>query len=205
MRRRQEDSNQRAPGALAFLALAIALALGVMAAIPASGLAATTKFGAKLSGDLDPVEESEPCPGAPGACTRAPIFYEDPTHAGPTAWAPRDGVIDKIRLVSSTEGVLYPEIIKMKGGVFPIVELKVKSEGDAINYEGTGAVESFDVDLPVKQGQWLGFRATYAGPLQCEPGVDAEAVGDPALAVGGFFHDADYYTGCTHLLQAVME
>jgi hypothetical protein len=49
---------------MAFLALAIALVLGVMAAIPASGMA-TTRFGAKLSGDLDPVETAEPCPGGP--------------------------------------------------------------------------------------------------------------------------------------------
>jgi hypothetical protein len=104
---KQDRSNEHAPAAMAFLALAIALALGALAAIPASGIAAT-KFGAKLTGDLDPVETAEQCPGGPGYCTRVPLFYEDPTHVGPSPYAPEDGVIKKIKLVSATGSLFIP-------------------------------------------------------------------------------------------------
>ena len=190
--------------ALAFLALVIALALGVLTAIPASGMA-TTRFGAKLSGDLDPVEVEEQCPDDGGLCTRVPLRYEHPTHAGSSPYAPRDGVIDKIRLVSSTEGVLVPQVVKVKGNFAPITEVKVKAEGPELEYDGTGLVESFNVDLPIKEGQRIAMRTQFAGALHCEPGIDNEAIVDPVLFLGDPFTDANYYTGCTHLLQAVME
>jgi hypothetical protein len=201
---RQNRSHRREPGTMAFLALAIALVLGAMAAIPASGMA-TTRFGAKLSGDLDPVEDQELCPDNGGVCTRVPLRYENPTHAGPSPYAPRDGVIDKIRLVSSTGASFVPQVVKVKGNIAPITEVKVKAEGPFIGYEGTGEIESFDVDIPVKQGQRIAMRTTFAGALQCEPGIDNEAIVDPTILPSMVFTDANYYTGCTHLLQAVME
>ena len=185
------------------LAKGIALAFAAMLLVPASGLAGP-KFGADLNDDPDPVSSPEACPGGPGWCTRVPLAYTGPGPVA-TSYAPEDGTIDKIRLISDDPGSFYPQVVKVKGNVAPITEIKVKAQGDPIDYAGTGEIEKFDVDLPVKAGQRVAMRGASFGPLDCHAGVDAEAIADPSLWVGAPWTDADYYSGCVHLIQAVME
>lgn len=197
--------EQRPPRARPILAgVALALALGALAVAPAAGSAAV-KFGAKLGGDPDPVNVAEQCPDGSGYCTRAPLHYEDPSHVGPTLYAPEDGVIDKIKLVSETQSQFIPQVVKVKGNIAGHTKLRVVAEDPVIVYEGTGEIETFDVDMPVNEGQRVAMRTQYAGALQCEPGIDQEAIADPLLSLASPLTKANYYTGCTHLVQAVME
>jgi hypothetical protein len=199
--RREINSTRERP---VLAGVALALALVALAVAPAAGRAAT-KFGAKLGGDPDPVSVVEQCPDGSGYCTRAPLRYEHPSHAGPGPYAPRDGVVDKLKLVSDTGSLFIPQVVKVKGNVAPIAELKVKAQGPYLVYEGTGEIETFNVDLPIKQGERIAMRTQFAGALQCEPGIDNEAIVDPLIGPSNVFTDANYYTGCTHLVQAVME
>ncbi len=193
------------PGARPALAgVALALAAVALLVAPAAGNA-VTKFGAKLGGNPDPVNAAEECPDGGGYCTRAPLRYEDPTHAGIGPYAPHDGVVDKIKIVSATGTLFIPQVVKVKGNVAPITELKVKAEGPMLASAGPGEIEAFDVDLPIKENERIAMRTQFAGALQCEPGIDNEAIADPLLLPSNVFTDADYYTGCTHLVQAVME
>jgi hypothetical protein len=191
-------------GRPALAGVALALAAVALLVAPAAGNAAT-KFGAKLGGNPNPVAWPEFCPDEAGYCTRAPLNYEDPTHAGIGPHAPHDGVVDKIKLVSAWGSLFIPQVVKVRGNVAPITELKVKEQGPTLIYAGTGDIETFDVDLPIKQGERIAMRTQFAGALQCEPGIDNEAIADPLLLPSNVFTDANYYTGCTHLVQAVME
>jgi len=150
---RQDQSNEPMRGTMVFLALAVALALGVMAAIPASGLAAT-KFGADLSSHPEPDWGNEWCPGGAAMlefhvpCTRVPQHYGDIGYAqNPTA--PEDGVVDRIRLIASVDGEFRPQLVKMKWEGLADTEIKVKDTGPWLEVEGGGETESFDVDMPV--------------------------------------------------------
>ena len=198
----RREPQPRARPVMAGVALALA-AVALVVAPAASG--AVTKFGAKLGGDPDPVNAAEQCPDGGGYCPRAPRRHEDPTHAGVGPYAPHDGVVDKIKIVSDTGTVFIPQVVKVKGNVAPITELKVKAEGPILASAGAGEIEAFDVDLPIKQGERIALRTQFAGALQCEPGIDNEAIADPLLLPSNVFTDANYYTGCTHLVQAVME
>jgi hypothetical protein len=183
---------------------ALALAAGLLLAVPGVSQGAL-KFGAKLGGDPDPVSTHEQCPDDGGYCTRVPLFYENPSFVGAGPYAPKKGTVDKIKLVSDVGSLFIPQVVKVKGNVSPIAEIKVKEQGPTLHYEGTGEIEVFDVDLPVRKNQRIAMRTQFAGALHCEPGLDNEAIVDPLILPGNVFHDADYYTGCTHLVQAVME
>lgn len=201
-----KSTNRQGPatGALRRLGAGMALAAAVFLTVPAASQGAL-KFGAKLGGDPDPVAEAEHCPDALGYCTRAPLFYSDPTFVGPGPYAPEDGTIDKIKLVADDYGQFTPVVVKIKGNIAGNTKMKVKAEAPYIVHEGTGEIETFDVDLPVKQGERIAMRVQYASALHCDAGVDNEAIAAPFLTADDPFTDADYYTGCTQLVQAVME
>jgi hypothetical protein len=186
------------------IGLCLAAAAALMA-VPASGEAGV-KFGAKLANGADPVQVASPCPGGAGeACSRAPIYYEDPPHAGGGATAPKDGVIDKIKLIAGTPGSFRLQLARVKGQIAPQLKLKAVGKGPKISYFGTGEIEKFNVNVPVKQGWRLGMRTKYTSALECEPGIHEEIMVQPALSVGDPFADGNWFSGCTHLVQAVME
>jgi hypothetical protein len=185
---------------------AIVLALAAIMVLPASSMAGK-RFGAYLGGSPDPVDTAENCPtGAGTTCTRAPMYYDDPPHAGATPGAPKDGVIDKIRLVSDTPGEFRLQIVEEEFLGLANTELDVVRKGPKIQYQGTGQIEKFNVDVPVEKWQWIAMRTKFAGPLQCDAaGINTEAIAAPALTVSDPPTKANYYTGCTHLVQAELE
>jgi hypothetical protein len=194
--------NRRTAGKVGAFVAATAAALLVA---PATGMAGE-KFGTSFQGDVDPISSPQACPGGAGeTCTRAPLYYDDPPHAGDVPFVPHDGTIDRIKVIADDPGSFRLQLVKLRNGFFPHAELKVKAKGPRISYAGTGDVESFDVDVEVKQGWWLAQKARYTGAVSCEGGLTNEAIVQPALAVNEPFADADYYGGCTHLVQGVME
>ena len=187
------------------LAAIVALAGAALLATPATGVAGE-KFGTSFAGTVTPISAPQACPGGAGeACTRAPLYYDDPPHAGAVPFVPHDGTIDKVKVMADDPGSFRLQLVKLRNGFFPLAELKVKAKGPRITYQGTGNVEAFDVDVEVKEGWWLAQKARYTGALQCAAGPTNEAIVQPALALDAPFADADYYGGCTHLVQGVME
>jgi hypothetical protein len=185
-------------------ALVAATAAALLVA-PATGMAAE-KFGTSFQGDVDPIASPQACPGGAGEqCTRAPLYYDDPPHAGEVPFVPHDGTIDKIKVIADDPGSFRLQLVKLKNGFFPLAEVKVKAKGPRISYAGTGDVESFNVNVEAQEGWWLAQKARYTGALSCEGGPTNEGIVHPALAVNAPFADVDYYGGCTHLVQGVME
>jgi hypothetical protein len=199
--------NTTHPTMPARLAAATGLLLAavlLLLAIPSSGMAHGSsshkaKFGADLSmPGIDAVDAPIPCPLV-GSCTRVQSYYEGPPHAGGTPFAPKDGTITKIRLIADSPGKLHLQIAKRGMAT----ESKITREGPTIKYAGTGSVEKFKVDVPVKHYEWLAFKTKQADTLTCEPGASGEDyVYQPALAPGGPFAAAYATEECTQLIGA---
>jgi len=193
----QTATRSRPRAGLAVLAAAISM----FALAPAASHAAKANFGADLSGPVSPVASPETCANASKGCTRMPILYSNPAHAGMTPFAPEDGKIKKIKLVASSPGklriMLADHDYLSKG--------KVTHRGPKIKYKGTGSVEKFKVKIPVKQYEFLAFKTKKAKTLQCEGGMDNELLFQPNLKVGGPLTGASSATDCTHLIGARMK
>jgi hypothetical protein len=145
-----------------------------------------------------------PCAAAPGdPCTRVATYYDSPAHAGQVPFAPKDGTIKKISLVAANPGSLKIQLAKVKNTGMGDVA-KITSQGPKLSYQGTGAVETFKVHMPVKKGQWLAFKSKYADTLQCGSGFDTEVQFQPTLPVGGPFANPSGAADCTHLIGAKM-
>ncbi len=181
--------------------------LTVLLAIPTSSLAhgsgtQKAKFGADLSvPGIDAVDAPQPCPTPGDSCTRVQSYYDGPPHAGLVPFAPKDGTITKIRLIADSPGKLHLQLAKRGLGT----DSKVTREGPTIRYEGTGSVEKFKVEVPVKHYEWLAFRSKLAGTLTCSPMAGEELVYQPALMPGGPFAAAYTTDQCTQLIGATMK
>lgn len=193
-------TNRPSP-ALRLLVVALGLVALLMLLQPASGEAAPAKakFGADLSQPgITAVATPEPCP-LPGACTRVQGYYAGPPHAGNVPFAPFNGTITKLRLLANSPGKLKLQLVKRA----QMTESMVTRNGPTIRYQGSGAVETFKLDVPVRKNEWLGFKARQANTLTCDPVNAGEAyIYQPALAPGDPFAAAYATEQCTALIGA---
>jgi hypothetical protein len=183
----------------------LAMVLGLLALAPAAN-AAKADFGADLSSPVTPVAAPEPCGLMPGSsCTRVPVYYDSPPHAGMVPFAPETGTIKKISVVAANPGSLKLQLAKVKGTDPITSQAKITRQGPKLSYQGTGSVETFKVHVPVKQGEWLAFKSKYADTISCGSGFDNEAQFQPTLPVGGPFTASTGAADCTHLIGARMK
>jgi hypothetical protein len=191
------------------LAAVVGLALML---IPAAGLAkAPVKFGAKLDPTVQPSNSlpAHPCSQeAPGSgCT----FVSNEAYGRPDGGelAPRSGTIKKIRLIAGGPGSFRLQIAKVK----PNQRAKVVAVGPMISYAGqTEAnfesdnykVESFDVNVPVHEGEQLALRGNYTSMLRCSSGGDNTLIYQPPLRLGNPFQPVSDTDGCWILMEAVI-
>ncbi len=148
-------------------------------------------------------------PGTAYSCT----WIEDqalnaPGNGFDGAKAPKDGKINKIRLIAG------------KGGSFTLFvahynsatqQGKVVKAGPVITYatdpcttNGTQCnIQTFSIDpLQVHKGDVLGIKTYKTSMLQCNQGSDHISLYHPALTVGGPLTTANGTDGCYLLLQA---
>lgn len=188
-----------------FLALMIAIVSGVLISLALPGIshAAKANFGADLkAGGYTPVAAPMDCTAMPGSsCLRVPEYYDSPPHAGMVPFAPKNGVIKKIKLVSDTPGKLKI----MLADHLPGGDTKIVGKGPRIKYLGTGSIEKFKVHIPVKKYEWLAFKSKSAGTLSCGSGFDVEEQFQPALKVGQQSAMPSATSDCTHLIGARMK
>lgn len=196
--------------------LLAALASAALMVAPAVGLAkAPVKFGAKLDPTIQPSNSlpAHPCsqesPGA--ACT---MVENDAYGRAGVERAPRSGTIKKIRLIAGGPGSFRLQIAKVnRATLFGTYEAKVVANGPQISYlgqteanydSGSYNVETFDVNLPVKQGQQLALRGNYTSMVRCSSGGPNTLIYQPALPKGGPFTPASDTDGCWLLMEAVI-
>jgi hypothetical protein len=198
----------------------IALALAGIAAamaVPSAGIAAApVQFGAKLDSSTDPANSlpAHPCEElhVQHSCT----MIENEARYRPDGGerAPRNGTIRKIRLVAGGPGIFELEIAEVKRStLFGSNEARVVRKGPVIRYKGqteanfeTGeySVESFNVNVPVKKGQYLAILAQSTSMLYCAGGGDNILSYTPPLPRAGSFRPATSTDGCDLLLGATI-
>lgn len=197
--------NASTPNPIRTALAVLAAAISLLALAPTASHAAKANFGADLSGPVSPVASPKSCPAQPGkSCTRVPVYYDSPTHAGMVPFAPRSGVIKKIKLVASSPGKMRIQLAEVNGSDVT-AKARVTRTGPKISYAGTGSVEKFKVHIPVHKYEWLAFKTKYANTLQCGSGFDNEIHFQPTLKVGGPLTSATSAADCTHLVGARMK
>jgi len=188
------------------MTIIVAAIAALVMVLPATGLAATASFGAKLNQPgYSPVSKPKKCKwDATKPCTRLPTFYAKPGHAGPTEYAPHSGTITKIRLIAENPGSLRIQLGETSDQALPMGE--VERNGPKIEYQGTGSVETFSVDIPVLKYDHVGFRAKRANTLNCKQpaGLESSFQFDPPLQPGAPAQVSSWQEECTHLIRAKM-
>jgi hypothetical protein len=192
------------------LAVSAVLAATALTAVPAAGHAATVKFGAKLGPNVQPSNagSGHPCsdPEPTLACTRVMMDAYGRPNGG--ARAPRDGVITRLRLIANVPGQFRLQIARANpqnevGRVLragPVIHYQGQSDPNADTYE----VESFDVHVPVHQGERLAIRGNNTSLLRCSSGGANTLVYIPPLVAKGDSRPASDHDGCWLLLEAVV-
>jgi hypothetical protein len=200
-----------------FTGLAAAVASVAMMVAPAAGAAAPVKFGAMLNPTVQP-SNSLPgltCSGtevAGPACT----MVQNEAYGRPDGGelAPKTGTIKKIRLIAGGPGSFKLQIAKVKRATLNGTnEAKVVANGPRIAYQGqtaaneesgSYAVETFDVNVPVRKGQQLALRGNITSMIRCSSGGDNTLIYTPPLLRGGGFRPATGDDGCWILMEAVI-
>lgn len=184
--------------------------------------AASGGFGAKLDKTSQPAnaEGGQRCDDHGGiptgsACTW--VATQAYRNAGQHK-APRDGTIGKVKLVSCVQGSFRLQFARVRpaqdtakvvrnGPVIRYAADPRQIDGDEDTYcggeDGTDyQVQTFRVNVPVRKGESIAFKAKRTGTLYCsgDSGVDVYA---PPLAVGGSFRTATDDTSCLMLVRLV--
>lgn len=191
------------------LAITAALAATALAAAPASGQAATYKFGSELNRTVQPSNSSQPHPCSPNPfqpCTR--IMMEAYGRPDSGDRAKRNGTIRKIRLIAGSAGTFRLQLAKAnpqseQGKVLrngPVIRYQGQSDPDALDYE----VETFNVNVPVRRGERLAAKGNGISFMRCSSGGPNQLLFQSPLTPGGGFEDADDTDGCWLLMEAVV-
>ena len=185
-------------------------------ATPASGLASTAKFGAELNPTVQP-SNSLPAhfcdeQDHSKSCTRVSMEAYGRPDGGEKA--PHDGVIKRIRVIAGGPGQFRLQIAKTRKVGSNDYQAKVVRNGPTIHYQGQSQqnwdndnynVESFQVDVPIKKGQYLAMRSKSTSLVRCSSGGDNNLIFTPPLLSGGGFENPTEGDGCWLLMEAVVK
>jgi hypothetical protein len=174
--------------------------------------AAATRFGSKLANDVQPSNGSPPhsCidpedPPFP-ACT----WVMGEAYGRPNGGhkAPRDGTIDKVRVIACEPGSFWAGRARLKPAVDKAKQL---SRGPKVNFQGdpdgcddeTYSVNVVNVpNFHIEKGDVISIKTKTTGSLRCSSGGDnIYEFYSPALAVGGNFRTATDTDGCWLLVE----
>jgi hypothetical protein len=173
--------------------------------------AATVKFGAKLAAGQFPdnAYQGTLCDHeiSGGVQTYACTWILMQAYNGGTVTAPKDGYINKVRIVNGVGGSFRFVIArKNSSGQF-----KVLRKSATIYYTKDNCPEPYNCSvhaysissLRISTGDYIGIQASKTSMLNCTSGGNRTALFTPTLAAGGSFTTPTDYSGCFLLLQAV--
>jgi hypothetical protein len=196
----------------------IALALAASQALPA---AAASKFGARLNtNDIQPQpwqwcdapNDEPPHPNCTWVLNEA-FVHSASIDALARARAPRNGYIDKVKVLSCTSGRFRLQIAKVKRSV---EQAKVVRNGPYVDYsgdpQGCGDDDDFvytpqTINIPnvrVYKGEFLAIKAKKTGALRCGSGGPHTLLFEGPLNPGGSYRTATDTDGCYLLIEAIL-
>lgn len=206
-------SRKRTIGGL----LASCAALAALLVVPASGQA-KTKFGADLKnndGSVTQPTSERNCQQDANAldstqkCDRIAVNYQDTGAIDNHITAPKDGTIDKIKLVALHAGSFKLELGRAKNLNGSDGDGKIVAHGPNIDYQSSISgqdytIQTFDVNLDVSKGDDLAIKSKQTSLLKCQSGSTEQLLFQPILPVGGPFEsNLGHRSNCTLLLQAI--
>jgi hypothetical protein len=199
---------------------AIALCLLVGGSLILAGQVATAttpvRFGAVLNNNLFPdnAYQGQTCdhtltgatPGANYSCTwieDSALNFNGNGFVG--ARAPKDGTINKIRLVSGVGGSFKLYLARYKT---TLQQGKIIKGGQTVTYATDACNPSCHIQtisinpMQVHKGDVLAIKTSKTSTLRCDSGGDHISLYNPPLAVGGAFTNTTGTDGCYLMLQA---
>jgi hypothetical protein len=210
---RTETKTRKLPR---FAVLAAAIAAIATMVVPAAGIAAPVKFGAKLDPTVQP---SNSLPGL--RCIADPLRFSPCTMVQNEAYgrpngghiAPKTGVIKKIRLIAGGPGTTRIETVKVKQRtLFTSQEGKLVHKGPKISYQGQSEVnwesgiyrvETFDVNMRIDKGEQLAIHSGNTSMIRCSSGGDNTLLYPLTYYPKHPFNAAEGSDGCWLLLEAI--
>jgi len=185
------------------------LAMSVMLLVAAQpAFAATTKFGAKVAPGFDP---SNAYPGTycdheidGGSDTYACTWILNQAFNGGTATAPKNGTINKIKIINGKAGSFKVVIAHKSGSQFKVVARSAKVSYTTDPCSPDCSVHTYNITpLAVKTGEYVGIQAAKTSTLRCDSNGTRTALFTPPMAPGGSYTTPTEYSGCFLLVQAI--
>jgi hypothetical protein len=177
-----------------------------------STAAGATRFGSKLTNDVQPSNGQPPhsCidPADPPFPTCTWVMGEAYQRANGGHKAPRNGTIDKVRVIACEPGSFRLQLAKLK----PALErAKIVRNGPQVQYQGDPdgcddeVYKVSVVNVPnfhINKGEVIAIKTKRTGALRCSSGGDnIFEFYSPPLPVGGNFRDATGTDGCWLLVE----
>jgi hypothetical protein len=193
------------------IAIPAALAAAALLALPATSGA--FKFGAKLNREPSNSAPAHDCSQDGGdiesPCTRV-LVKSDTGLVDGNLTSPKSGKLTKIRVRAGAPGTIRFKLVRLKEpnpvagtikgkAVAKSKQFQVKGRG----FDTTDPVESFNVNMTVRKGDYLGFDSGKTSALRCNSGGLKQFLFSPPLAVGGSFRTTESTGSCTLMVQAV--
>lgn len=182
-------------------------ALLLVAAMPVD--AATVKFGAKVAPGYFPSNayQGTYCDHEidGGSDTYACTWILMQAFNGGTATAPKNGTINKVRIING-QGGSFKFVIARKNasGQFKVLRRSAKIYYSTDQCNPDCVVHPYSIaPLAVSTGDYLGIQTPKASTLRCDSGGNKIALFKPPMAPGGAFTTPTEYSGCWLLVQAV--
>ena len=193
-------------------AIVIVVTLVTLVAQPLAAYRNDMTFGAKLTTSLQPTKSVPPrnCGNRTRQCTWVSVYaHGQPSPPSRQRWAraPRDGVIKKIRLIAGKKGNFRLQLARARPGQ---KRARIVRSGPRIFYKGQPdsvapyVIETFDVNLRVRKGEFLAIKAKKTSMLRCRSRGARILRFQPPLKVGGRFKKAKNTSGCVLLLEAIL-
>jgi len=194
------------------IAICAPLAVAALVALPATALG--FKFGAKLNREPDNSAPPHSCTADGGAgvsspCTRVLVSSETGL-AGGNLTAPSKGVITKFRVRAGAAGTIRFKLAKLKNlnlgsksadGKALAKSKKFQVQGNG--YNSTNAIETFNVNMKVKKGEYIAIDSSSTAALRCTQGSTRQLLWSPVLKIGDPFRQNNGDGNCTLMVQAI--
>jgi hypothetical protein len=190
--------------------LAAVLALAAMFVIAVSPVsAANAKVGAKLSPGIFP---SNAYPGTlcdheldGGSDVYQCTWILNQAFGGGTVTAPRNGFINKIKVINGQGGALKFVIAQKSGTQFRVLRMsaKINYSTDQCNPDCSVHTYTISPAMQISTGNYIGIQATKTSTLRCDSGGPKILLFRPPLGVNGPLTSPTDDSGCWLLLTAV--
>jgi hypothetical protein len=190
---------------------AVFAAVGLMA-LPAASSAFT--FGAQINREPSNSTPPRSCAqdsnvGLASPCTRVLIASEN-GFAGGNLKSPKDGVVTQFRIRAGGPGSIRFKLVRLRNvnQANSTAEGKAHAKSQKFTVQGRGfdavnPVESFNVNLTVKKGDYVAIEGSKTTAQRCTQGSPRQLMWSPSLKVGDPFRKNDAHANCTLMVQAV--